>query len=209
MASAQQTGPRNQGVVTVHSRIFSLAASLSLLALAAGCTTGGSGTGGLFGKGAGGQAKVAETEPSGTTYVRGTCPEVELRDGTAYYRTYAGGGAKDEDPSKVVTQASLTETTRKCTVSGNQLTMEVAAAGRVVAGPAGGPGTVTMPIRVAVLDKEGNTIYSQLTHYKAELPSGTATTQFLFTKPDVTIPLDQATTARVFVGFDEGPYNTP
>ena len=87
--------------------------------------------------------------------------------------------------------------------------MEVAAAGRVVAGPAGGPGSVTMPIRVAVLNKEGEPIYSQLTKYNAELPSGTATTQFLFTKPGVTIPLDQATTARVFVGFDEGPYKTP
>lgn len=192
----------------MQSKTFSLVASLSLLALAAGCTTGG-GSGGLFGARAGGQAKVAEAAPSGNTYVRGTCPEVELREGTAYHRTYAKGGAKDKDPSKVVNQASLTDTTRKCTVNGNQLTMEVAAAGRLVAGPAGGPGAVTMPIRVAVLDKEGNAIYSQLTKYTAELPSGTATTQFLFTKQGVTFPLDQANSARVFVGFDEGPYDTP
>lgn len=199
-------GIENQGVVIVKSKPFSLAVTFSVLALAAGCTTGG-GSGGLFGKSAASQPKVAAQ--SDNTYVRGTCPAVELRDGTAYYRTYAKGGKKDQDPSKVIHQASLTQTTRKCTVNGNQLTMEVAAAGRVVAGPAGGPGTVTMPIRVAVLNKQGEAIYSQLTKYSAQLPSGTATTQFLFTKTGVTFPLDQATSARVFVGFDEGPYDTP
>ncbi|MGN6548825.1 MAG: hypothetical protein ACTHJ3_02870 [Pararhizobium sp.] len=180
-----------------------------MLGLAAGCTTSGGGS--LFGGSRKPQAASAQpqTAPDSTAYVRGTCPTVELRQGTAYYRTYAGGGAKDKDPSKVVHQASLTDTTRKCTVNGNQLTMEVAAAGRVVAGPAGGGGnSVTMPIRVAVISNDGTTVYSQLTKDTVNLDAN-GSTQFVFTKPDVTFPVSQAGSVRVFVGFDEGPYNTP
>ncbi|HET7412019.1 MAG TPA: hypothetical protein VFJ18_05085 [Pararhizobium sp.] len=189
----------------MHSKTFGLVATLSLLALVTGCTT--SGSGGLFG-GKSSPAKIAAAEPqSSAPIVRGTCPKVQLRDGTAYYRTYTKGGAKDKDPSKVVMQASLDNTTRECRLSGNEISMTVAAAGRVLAGPQGGPGSVTMPIRVAVVDSDGKVLYSELTKYKTELPKGTATTQFLF-KKDVTIPADKATSAHVFVGFDEGPYNS-
>lgn len=189
-------------------KTFSLVAAFSLLALSAGCsTTSGSG-GGLFG-GKSSPAKVATVEPqNGAAIVRGTCPQVQLRDGTAYYRTYTKGGAKDKDPSKVVMQASLDNTTRECQLNGNEISMEIAAAGRVVAGPEGGPGPVTMPIRVAVVDPDGKVLYSKLTKYRTELPKGSATTQFLF-KQDVTVPADKATSAHVFVGFDDGPYNTP
>ena len=118
--------------------------------------------------------------------MRGSCPEVSLRQGTASFQTYARGGKKDKDASKVVTQVSLDNTTRQCTLNGNQVTIEVAAAGRAVAGPAGGPGPVNMPIRVAVVDADGKVIYSQLTSYRTEIPSGSGTTQFLF-KKDVPI----------------------
>ena len=78
----------------------------------------------------------------------GYCPRVQLREGTAYFTTYAKGG--QDDPAKIVHQASISDVTRSCTRAGGMLTMKVAVAGRVVSGPAGGPGTVTMPIRVAV-----------------------------------------------------------
>lgn len=199
----------DEGGLIVQAKFFGAVAALSMLGLAAGCTTGGGGS--LFGGAPKPQAANAQPPAAAdsATYVRGTCPQVELRQGTAFYRTYTKGGAKDKDPSKVVHQASLTETTRKCTVNGDQLTMEVAAAGRVVAGPAGGGGnSVTMPIRVAVIGKDGNTVYSQLTKDTVNLDAN-GSTQFLFSKPDVTFPVSQAGAVRVFVGFDEGPYNTP
>ena len=136
--------------------------------------------------------------------MRGNCPEVRLRDGTAFYQTYAGGGKKDKDPSKVITQVSLDDTTRQCSVTGGQMTMQVAAAGRAISGPAGGPGPVDMPIRVAVVDADGKVVYSQLTRYRTDIPSGSGSKQFLF-KKDVPLTLDQAANAQVYVGFDEGP----
>ncbi|CCE95100.1 hypothetical protein [Sinorhizobium fredii] len=134
--------------------------------------------------------------------IQAACPPVMLRDGTASYRTYAKGGK--DDPTKVVYQASLADTTRQCVQSEGSLTVTVVAQGRVVAGPAGGPGKLTMPIRVAATDGE-KTLYSELTQYPVEVPPGSTTTQFVFTKADVTLPAGAGSDAKIFVGFDEGP----
>lgn len=168
--------------------------AVSLLLAAAGCNKTQSG-GAID---AGGSA----TAPT-PAVIQAACPPISLRDGTSSYRTYAKG-AKD-DPSKIVYQASLADTTRQCVQSPDKLTMTVVVQGRVVAGPAGGPGKVTLPIRVAATDGE-KTLYSELTQYPVEVPAGSATTQFVFTKADVTLPAGAGAEAKVFVGFDEGPY---
>ncbi|ABR59393.1 hypothetical protein GOC91_10190 [Sinorhizobium medicae] len=168
--------------------------AVSLLLAAAGCNK--TQTGGAID--AGGSA--AAPTPA---VIQAACPPISLRDGTSSYRTYAKG-AKD-DPSKIVYQASLANSTRQCVQSADKLTMTVVVQGRVVAGPAGGPGKVTLPIRVAATDGD-TTLYSELTQFPVEVPAGT--TQFVFTKADVTLPAGAGAEAKVFVGFDEGPYRT-
>lgn len=137
--------------------------------------------------------------------VQAACPPITLRDGTASYRTFAKGGK--DDPTKVVYQASLADTTRQCVQSEDSLKVTVVAQGRVVAGPAGGPGKLTMPIRVAATDGE-KTLYSELTQYPVEVPPGSTNAQFVFTKADVTLPAGAGADAKIFIGFDEGPYQT-
>ena len=132
--------------------------------------------------------------------IQGSCPQVYLLDGTANYRTYAKG-AKD-DPTKIVYQASLADTTRQCVQNESQLVMTVVVQGRVVAGPAGGAGTVSLPIRVAATDGK-NTLYSELTQYPVDVQNGSA--QFIFTKANVTLPGGAGDFAKIYVGFDEGP----
>lgn len=166
--------------------------AISLLAIVAGCNKTDSG-GAID---AGGSA--AAPTPA---VVQGSCPQVFLLDGTAVYRTYAKG-AKD-DPTKLAYQASLADTTRQCVQSNNALTMTVVVQGRVIAGPAGGPGTVNLPIRVASSD--GNTtLYSELTQFPVQVTNDGAA-QFIFTKANVTIPGGAGNFAKVYVGFDEGP----
>lgn len=136
----------------------------------------------------------------------GVCPQVSLREGTAYLRKYAGG-AKD-DPDKLVIQASLAQTTRQCTTNDSgMLTIAVMAQGRLVAGPMGKSATYTLPIRVAVVEGD-KTLYSELVKLDASLPPGQPSGQFLFSKNDVSVPAGISGTAQVFLGFDEGPYNT-
>ena len=173
----------------VSSRLF----AISLLALAAGCNK--TDTGGAID--AGGSA--AAPTPA---VIQGTCPQVYLLDGTAAYRTYAKG-AKD-DPTQIVFQASLADTTRQCVQSDSQLVMTVVVQGRVVSGPAGGPGTVNLPIRVAATDGE-KTLYSELTQFPVEIAAGAGASQFIFTKADIALPGGAGDFAKVYIGFDEGP----
>lgn len=136
--------------------------------------------------------------------IQGACPQVYLREGTAVHRTYAKG-AKD-DPQKLIYQATLAATTRQCVQTANELKVTVLAQGRIVSGPAGNPGAVTLPIRVAASDGE-NTLYSNLNKFSVTIPAeGTA--QFVFTEANVVIPGGAGSFAKIYVGFDEGPYNT-
>ena len=145
-------------------------------------------------------------QASNLAVVQGACPRVNLREGTAYYRTYAKGG--DGDPAKVIHQASITDTTRQCRLSGDQMIATVVVSGRVVSGPAGKPGTTEIPIRVAVIDGE-NVLYSELQKHPVVLLEGMPAEQFIYTNASVTFPATSSRTAKVFVGFDPGPYNTP
>lgn len=172
----------------MSSRLLVLSAAVGLLA---GCNTPQSG-GAIE---AGGSA----TAPT-PAVIQGACPQVYLLDGTAVHRTYAGG-AKD-DPTKIVYQASLTDTTRQCVQNENQLVVTVVVRGRVVSGPAGGPGSVNLPIRVAASDGS-NTLFSELTQYPVQVQEGT--TQFIFTKANVTLPAGAGDFAKIYVGFDDGP----
>ncbi|MBB4956204.1 hypothetical protein H4S14_004299 [Agrobacterium vitis] len=178
------------------------AAALSLAAILAGCNTsgsgaGGSGIGGLFGSSA--PAPATASAPAGAV-VQGVCPQVVLDDVSAFYRTYAKSGSKDDQD--VVFQASLAQTTRACTQSETGMTIKVQVAGRLVAGPQGHAGTLSMPIRVSVKDGD-QVIASELVPFSATLANADQSVQFLFSK-DVSIAANPSATTQVVVGFDEG-----
>lgn len=142
--------------------------------------------------------KVLESE------LRAYCPPIVLREGTAFFRTYAKGGK--DDPAKLVYQASISDVTRSCTRSAGMMTITAAAAGRIITGPAGAPGAITMPIRVAVV-RGDSVLYSQLHKYQVTVTDVAGATQFVFNDPNVVIPIPEPGTIQVFVGYDEGPYN--
>ena len=151
---------------------------------------------------AGAPAVAGTTAPP---IVDGTCPQISLRDGTAYMRKFAG--KKTEDQTKLVFQAALAETVRQCTLGASGFTITVQAQGRLVLGDAGKAGSYTLPIRVVVIDGD-KTVYSELVKFEAQVPAGASASQFLFTKSGIVIPGGIGSLGRIFLGFDEGPYNT-
>jgi hypothetical protein len=138
--------------------------------------------------------KIAASE------LRAYCPKVSLREGTAFFNTYAKGG--QDDPAKIIYQASITDVTRSCARADGMMTMNVAVAGKVVPGPVGSPGTVTMPIRIAVM-RGDEVLYSQLHKYPVTV--GDVASQFVFSDPNVTFPIPAEPNVQVFAGYDEGP----
>ena len=172
---------------------------LALLATVAGCSqTDKPGELGMTGN----QNQQAAAQPA---VMQGACPQIFLRDGTAVYTSYAKGG--DKDPQKVNFQATLAATTRQCVQTASDLKITVMAQGRIASGPMGSAGTVTLPIRVAASDGE-NTLYSELTKFNVDIPADTGTAQFVFTNAEVVIPGGAGSFAKIYLGFDEGPYNT-
>jgi hypothetical protein len=172
---------------------------ISLLAVVAGCNQTDNSNMGVTSDPSG--VETAAQQQTQTAVVQGSCPQVYLRDGTAVLRRYAKG-AKD-DPQKLLFQATLADTTRRCVLNESQLTMTVMVQGRVVSGPAGSGGTVNVPIRVAASDGS-TTLYSELVQFPVNTEAG----QFVFTQANVTIPGGSGGFTKVYVGFDEGPYNT-
>jgi hypothetical protein len=172
---------------------------ISLLAVVAGCNQTDNANMGVTTDPSG--VQTAHQQQTGTAVVQGACPQVYLRDGTAVLRRYAKG-AKD-DPQKLLYQVTLADTTRQCVLNENQLVVTVMVQGRVVEGPAGTGGTVNVPIRVAATD-EKTTLYSELVQHSINTTTG----QFVFTQANVALPGGSGGFTKVYVGFDEGPYNT-
>lgn len=172
---------------------------ISLLAVVAGCNQTDNANMGVTTDPSG--VQTAHQQQTGTAVVQGSCPQVYLRDGTAVLRRYAKG-AKD-DPQKLLYQVTLADTTRQCVLNESQLVVTVMVQGRVVEGPAGTGGTVNVPIRVAATD-EKTTLYSELVQHSVDIAAG----QFIFKQANIALPGGSGGFTKVYVGFDEGPYNT-
>ncbi len=201
--NASMNASVNEGRYNVSKSKLRFVPALFCVALIAGCTSADPGA--ILNPG-GADPQPAIDPVTNAAVVQGTCPRVLLREGTAFHRTYTKGG--EGDPTKVIHQASIADSTRQCRISGDQMVMTVVASGRLVAGPAGGAGQVDVPIRVAVLDGD-NVLYSELIKQPVVLADGNPTSQFIFSNPSVTFPAASSRTAKVYVGIDPGPYNTP
>lgn len=151
-----------------------------------------------------GQAEVAREDYT-LEELGAYCPEVGLREGTSTYRSYQRGG--EGDASKLTYLASIADVTRRCSYEGGNIRMNVAVAGRVVPGPVGTSGTVTMPIRVAAIQGD-QVIYSELHQFEVAVADTAGATQFVFNDRNISFPMPSTRNVRIFAGYDEGPYGT-
>jgi hypothetical protein len=78
-----------------------------------------------------------------------SCPPVSIRAGASTYAVAAPG--KQPVGNDLRFQATITRTARDCRQSGDQITARIGILGRVIAGPAGTPQAVEIPLRVAVV----------------------------------------------------------
>jgi hypothetical protein len=77
------------------------------------------------------------------------CPPVSIRAGASTYAVAEPG--KQPVGNDLRFQATITKTARDCTRNGGDIVARVGIQGRVIAGPAGTPATVEIPMRVAVV----------------------------------------------------------
>lgn len=136
------------------------------------------------------------------------CPSIDIRTGAA--TLIIGSKPGDAEPAAldVRYQGTILRTARECRVSGGVMTMKVGVEGRVITGPAGGPGNVDVPLRLAVV-QEGTTpktIVSKFARVPVTITGAVDRALFTHIDSEITFPLPQPLglidAYVVYVGFD-------
>ncbi len=136
------------------------------------------------------------------------CPTVDVRTGAATLMIGSKPGEGEPSALDLRYQATIVRTARECRVSAGVMTMKVGIEGRVITGPAGGPGTVNIPLRIAVVQEGINpkAIVSKFTRIEVGIAGEVDRVPFTHVDPDVSFPMPTRAadidSYVVYVGFD-------
>jgi hypothetical protein len=132
------------------------------------------------------------------------CPQVTIRFGASTYAVAAPG--KQAVGNDVRYQASIGKLARECIKEGDQITAHIGIQGRVIAGPAGAPPTVEVPLRVAVVQGGvGEKVIATKAYTTTVTMSQDESVPFTFVAEDVVYPAPPGRTGDnyiFYVGFD-------
>ena len=127
------------------------------------------------------------------------CPAAVVRADTQAYVVYGKG--KDV-PENVRYQGTIRDLASNCALSDTgAVVVRVGIVGRVVAGPKGGAGEVSLPIRIAFL-RDGELLYSELHRPQVSLTSTQLTQAFILLVEDIPHANPSAGAGQIYVGFD-------
>jgi len=135
------------------------------------------------------------------------CPEITVRTGAATLMIGSKPGGGEPSALDLRYQGSIVRTARECHVNAGVMSMKVGVEGRVVTGPAGGPGEVIVPLRLAVV-QEGvspKTVVSKFARIPVSITSAIDRVSFTHVDPDISFPVPPGGAIDsyvVYVGFD-------
>ncbi len=148
----------------------------------------------------------AETGSGPATDVE--CPEIKVRSGAATLMIGSKPGEGEPSAVDLRYQATIVRTARECQVNSGLMMMKVGIEGRVITGPAGGPGTIDVPLRIAVVHDGINpkTIVSKFARVQVTVASAVDRVPFTHIDSEISFPLPQPLADidayAVYVGFD-------
>jgi hypothetical protein len=192
-----------------------LAILLGLALALAGC--GSSSTGGLGGTDLLGSFSSADTsnraagaggDLAAVAANDTPCPEMQIRTGASTLIISSKPGEGTPNPLDVRYQGSIVRLARECRLNAGLLTIKVGVEGRIVTGPAGTPGTVNVPLRIAVVEDavRPKTIVSRFANIPVTVNSSVDRVTFTHVDPDVSFPapnpVSRVDLYVIYVGFD-------
>jgi len=136
------------------------------------------------------------------------CPDVKIRSGAATLMIGSKPGEGEPSALDLRYQGSITRTARECHLNGNSLTMKVGVEGRIITGPAGGPGSVEVPVRIAVVHEgvSPKVVASKLGRENVTIVGNVDRVNFTHIEDDISFPLPSPITDIsqyvVYIGFD-------
>ena len=121
------------------------------------------------------------------------CPLLQVEGGqrsvTIYERNRVGDGAS------VIHRAEITKTARECQATMGLVQVKYGIAGRVLLGPKGKAGTVTLPAVMQVFDRANNKVKSDQVSVTVTITRENPLSYFSIVR-DVTIPVKDGTTPQ-------------
>jgi hypothetical protein len=140
------------------------------------------------------------------------CPTVTIRPGTSTFAVSTPG--IEAAALAVRYQATFGQMARECKLAGDTLTMKVGVEGRVILGPAGGPGRIELPLRFAVVREgpEPQTITTKLRWLSVTIPADTMNVPFTYVEEELSFPMPRGRDIDayvVYVGFDREAAKEP
>jgi hypothetical protein len=196
-------------------RATSILAGFGGLLLLAGCG-GGAGTSSYFSGSAldlfntSSKATTANASAPGAseTPTDVECPDMKVRSGAATLTIGMNPKEPEPSPLQVRYQGSITRMARECHVAGGVMTMKIGIEGRIITGPAGGAGTIDVPLRVAVVQEGVNpkTIMSNFAKETVTVAGEGDRVNFTHIDSNISFPLPRPLglidNYVVYVGFD-------
>jgi hypothetical protein len=150
------------------------------------------------------QSDVPIVDPQADQAAELNCPPVTIRAGASTYLVGAPG--KQAIGNDVKFQASITRTARSCTLENGQITGKIGIQGRVIAGPAGAPETVEVPMRVAVVQGGVSETTIATKAYRTTVTmTAEGSTPFTIIADDITYPAPSTAVGDsyiFYIGFD-------
>ncbi|MCF2525176.1 hypothetical protein [Bradyrhizobium sp. G127] len=198
-------------------------AAVAALAVAASTALSGCGGGSMFGSSGGSssgssfgsrfsqlfgsKSQEASTASSPSTQATEnsdlTCPSVAIRFGASTLSVGLPG--KPASGSDLRYQGTITRTARDCNLQGGQITARIGIVGRIIAGPAGAPPTVDVPMRVAVVEDGAPEKVITTKAIRTTVTMEGENTEFSLVAEDITYPTPTETANDKYVfyiGFD-------
>ena len=149
--------------------------------------------------------EAADAAPGAPTPTEVDCPRVDVRQGASTLSIMDPNGASPALGLRY--QGTITRTARECKVRDKTVNIRIGMQGRIIVGPAGGPGQVVAPIRYALV-KEGlqpKPIYTKLYQVPVTIPEGQSNVLFTHVEEDMTIPMPPLTEFDdyvIYIGYD-------
>jgi hypothetical protein len=133
-----------------------------------------------------------------------SCPPVSIRPGASTFAVAVTG--KQAVGNDVRFQATITKTARECTRNGGEITARIGIQGRVIAGPAGAPASVEVPMRIAVVQGGVNEKVIATKAYRTTVSmSEDSSVPFTLVADDLVYPVPPGATGDsyiFYIGFD-------
>jgi hypothetical protein len=152
-------------------------------------------------------ATQKEPQPVANAQPNVECPFLDIRQGASTLTIPPPPPDGANEAMSLKYQGTFVRAARDCAVVSGQMVMRVGVQGRIIVGPAGGPGQVDVPLRIAIVSTPltaPKTVVTKLISIPVAIGPNAGNADFTHIEEGLTFPMPApgAEPSLVYIGFD-------